>query len=342
MDLHLATILDYATLEEVAKDGAMEYNKWPGILEPLLQRLSENHTSTNTDLETIPDQIIGQLTSIQDTLRSCFAEKPPHTIQRLAELVISPKRHYKTLPAWLRAVDRVVSVSSTADIFPLPHAQPLPNSIIDSGLINGLVNGDSGGGPLHGNGAGGILWNNSAIDNGLGSDESLGGALLTPIPWLANRENGDAVGSPELGLLGSNANDEMLVPEREDGAVTQGELIRMEQEAGIVPVSQGRSSVRGTTDEGDGLGEEEADEIGPHARGPDVVGVEDMGLQDGNNLELQLGRGVGETESDTSAAVAISEPIQTQTTKTLDIDAEGDVVLADAEGTAECPSNLKE
>lgn len=28
----------------------------------------------------------------------------------------------------------------------------------------------------------------------------------------------------------------------------------------------------------------------PHARGPDVVGVEDMGLQDGKGIEVQIGK----------------------------------------------------
>ena len=236
---------------------------------------------------------------------------------------MSPKRHYKTLPAWLRAVDRVVSVSSTADIFPLPHAQPLPNNVIDSSLINGLVNGDSNG---LGNG-GGILWNNSNRDGALGSDESLGGALLTPIPWMVNRTVGeDDGGSPDLGLLGSDAGGEMLVPEREDGAVTQGELIRMEQEAGIVPINQNRGPSRG--EEGDEMLDEEAEEVGPHARGPDVVGVEDMGLQNGHGVELQLGRTGGESV-DVQVSPAGSEQPSTSSNE------DGDVVLTDADGTIE-------
>src|SRR5437764_13416144 len=174
--------------------------------------------------DTIPDLLIQQFNYITKTLRTCFSEKPPHTIQRFAELVLSPTKHYKTLPAWLRAVDRVVSVSSTADIFPLPHAQPLPGSVIDSTLTNG-VNGIGSG-----TGGGGILWANSdnrnGYDAGLGSDESLGGALLTPIPWLkngVNNSNSTDMSSPSSDPLGEPMQSDRnpMVPERDHGAVTQ-------------------------------------------------------------------------------------------------------------------------
>jgi hypothetical protein len=103
------------------------------------------------------------LDSIKSTLKTFFASKPPHTIQRLAELVLRPNAHYRTLPAYLRAVDRVVSVTSTADIFPL-QTEP------SAGQVNGVLNG----------GGHSFMF----PDHAPGSDESLGGALLTPIPWL--------------------------------------------------------------------------------------------------------------------------------------------------------------
>ena len=241
--------------------------------------------------DTIPDLLIQQFNYVTQTLRTCFSSKPPHTIQRFAELVLFPTKYYKTLPAWLRAVDRVVSVSSTADIFPLPHAQPLPGSVIDSTLTNGLANGAGIG---SGTGGGGILWTNSdsrnGYDAGLGSDESLGGALLTPIPWLKNGVGGPASNEMEdqgSDLLGEpiEADGDPMVPEREDGAVTQGELIRQEQEAGIVPVSQTLGS-RGTNADGE-VDDGEVDEM-PHARGPDIVGAEDIGLQGGKRMEVSI------------------------------------------------------
>ena len=180
-------------------------------------------------------------------------------------------------------------MSSSADVFPL-HEGP--------GLVNGVVNG----------GGGGILWRNDDTrpangNSDLGSDESLGGALLTPIPWLRNR-SGSA--EPETGADGDtqllSGDDDLgaaiieaspvvdqqqdpLVPEREDGAVTQGELIRLEQEAGVVPVAGGvppRGMEREGLDEGD-----EEDNV-PHARGPDMVGAVDMGKVEGQEVEVSL------------------------------------------------------
>lgn len=141
-------------------------------------------------------------------------------------------------------------------------------------------------------GGGGILWTNSDTrDAGLGSDESLGGALLTPIPWL---KNGEIAGStspksdPLLDQVDPPSNS--FVPGHQDGAVTQGELIRMEQEAGIVPISQSRS------EGGEGIQGEGVDAI-PHARGPDTLGVEDMGLQGGKDVRLQISKGSPKADS---------------------------------------------
>lgn len=225
-----------------------------------------------------------------------------------------PRRHYRHLPPYLAALDRVVSVSSPLSDFPLPQLTVNTNT-------NGshLSNGDT----------------TITVDReGLASDESLGGALLTPIPWL-RKENSlaDAVSnaqSLENGyradhtedidaiaqtLNGSSDNhtptDEekanMTTEEvlRAEGAVTQGELLRQEQEAGVVPVAQAttrRTMLTGTpsvarepiihSHEG-----EERPEEHPHARGPDLIGMEDMGPQEGGlgvsrplDMEAAVGR----------------------------------------------------
>jgi PPP4R2 len=128
----------------------------------------------------LPPPLASLLASAKSTLRHNFGTKPPHTIQRLAELILRPTHHYRTLPAYLRALDRVVSVSSSADTFPLPQAGYLG----DGNQPNGVANGTRSGFMM--------------MDNSLGSDESLGGALLTPIPWLTNRP----VENNEPGLVG--------------------------------------------------------------------------------------------------------------------------------------------
>ena len=290
--------------------------------------------SQPSSADTIPDLLIQQFNYITQTLRTCFSEKPPHTIQRFAELVLSPKKYYKTLPAWLRAVDRVVSVSSTADIFPLPHAQPLPGTVIDSTLTNG-VNGIGSG-----TGGGGILWSNSdnrnGYDAGLGSDESLGGALLTPIPWLKNGINNSSsadMSSPSSDPLGEPMQSDRnpLVPERDQGAVTQGELIRQEQEAGIVPVNQtmGPRSL-GMGDEADD-GEVDDSDVIPHARGPDIVGPEDIGLQGGKNMEVSIGGHADSRLDEMHPLVEAGKPADVEM-KVEGEPGDEDIILTDVDG----------
>jgi hypothetical protein len=236
------------------------------------------HTSSK------PPHITELLKSITSTLNILFSKHPPHTVQRLAELVLNPRRHYKTLNSYLHAVDRVVHVTSGAHIFPLPPAVPAPSS------TTVLSNGD----PLL------VSWGNPATQNGLGSDESLGGALLTPISWLTKSHHNGNTHSPMEGDLktestemidgpnglggietvtvsvngiSSTRGDSTVSPPNEtngiaslraEGGVTQGELLRQEQRAGVVPVTQlsHRAGV-------DGMGE--ADEL-PHARGPEEIG----------------------------------------------------------------------
>lgn len=166
----------------------------------------------------------------------------------------------------------------------------------------------------------------------LGSDESLGGALLTPIPWLHSRgqnelisestemvdgPNGagrietvtvgmlsgqvprqEAVASSTVSQIASSHPDGETLPST--GPVTQGELLRQEQQAGIVlnnPHSMTTSPTRTTFGEIEGGGTVvetvETEEEAPHARGPEIIGMEDTGPQKQGvslNIEGAVGR----------------------------------------------------
>ncbi|PGH27315.1 hypothetical protein AJ80_01025 [Polytolypa hystricis UAMH7299] len=399
--------IDEEVLELVAKDGTMDYDKWPGLLEPIIQRLEhivhndfptpkvppqihtsfmtalpiassysaqESNSQINNDKEnappsqaqpapfpsstsseripdsqpqpgptegTLPPPLAAILSSIEFTLRSYFLQKPPHTIQRFAELVLRPTLHYRTLPAYLRAVDRVVSVSSGADIFPLPVSMPLPGGLIDSTLANGV------------NGVGSTGY--SFSDSSLGSDESLGGALLTPIPWLNNSSlpGGNYGNLMECGAAtnrilgaGSPTSDAMtIVPPRESGGVTQGELIRQEQEAGVIPTShlnlqrQQPEPALAAGNEDMDTQADDSEEI-PHARGPAILGVQDLGLQDGKGVEMTLTRSptdITSSPAEAGADVPISEqtPAEAKLDNNEDApgepdrDGDGDIVIPD-------------
>lgn len=67
---------------------------------------------------------------------------------------------------------------------------------------------------------------------------------------------------------------------RAEGGVTQGELLRQEQRAGVVPAAQ--------LQRGDSEGKGEEDDV-PHARGPEEIGAEDIGTQEGG---LHVGHGM--------------------------------------------------
>ena len=251
------------------------------------------------------------ISTIKNHLAS-FPSYPPHTAQRLAELILTPNRHYKALASYLHAVDRVVQVTSGTDVFPLPPAVP--------NIQSTDVNGDSDSEERDP-----VSWAQGFRE--VGSDEALGGALLTMIPWLTRSPEGGVDNALALGPAtntGAKMNSEST--ETIDGpngvgsvetvsvsvngvpstgpitGVTQGELLRQEQKAGVVPVSQlhrplesspsvgsshlashlahsGAAGQEGEEAEGrEADGEDEEDEI-PHARGPEEIGMSDTGPQ---------------------------------------------------------------
>ncbi|KAF7186022.1 hypothetical protein HII31_12651 [Pseudocercospora fuligena] len=304
----------------------------------------------------LPPELLSMYQQSTRILQYDFAESPPYTIQRLAEMALRPKKHYRFLPAYLRALDRIVSVSSPVSDFPLPAL----HTPINGGF---LTNGDA-------------QVNGISEREGLGSDESLGGALLTPIPWLRNQQNalGPTPAAPESqGELHSESTETIEGPHgagsietvtvtvngissatasqpssspiasptlseqsdasssssastdaqlREQGGVTQGELLRQEQEAGVVPVSTagqpmtprrsmpaggagavGREPIVGGVP---GIAESAMDEgmeEEVHARGPDVIGMEDTGPQptsppgQGHVLDMEAAVGRGRSKS---------------------------------------------
>jgi hypothetical protein len=177
-----------------------------------------------------------RLAVLRKTLEAEFSGAPPHTVQRLAELLRYPNRHYHCLPKYLRALERVLSVSSTSAAFPLAQ-----NPTEEMQLSNGN--------------------NGNANGFGLGSDESLGGALLTPIPWLTPTSLTDGDGGAEGRALSPGDMNGMRV--------TQGELLRQEQELGVIPANQVMTGER--EDGGRGYSE------GPPALGPADVGPQPAG-----------------------------------------------------------------
>ncbi|KAH1495855.1 hypothetical protein LV164_000275 [Aspergillus fumigatus] len=276
---------------------------------------SKPQSVVDSPADTLPPPLVLLLDSIKSTLKTFFASKPPHTIQRLAELVLRPNAHYRTLPAYLRAVDRVVSVTSTADIFPL-QTEP------SAGQVNGVLNG----------GGHGFMF----PDHAPGSDESLGGALLTPIPWLTGASSPDNDGGATL--------SEGLVPGDSLSLATQTSQPEQVQQQAQDPIAQTQSSEMTAQNETMGGARpppvDSSEEI-PHARGPPIVGVEDMGLQDGKGVEMTLAQDANAPADQSSAPT--DQPRSTADEQTenqkpasrANADSDGDIQLDDVKEAGE-------
>ncbi|KAJ6264548.1 hypothetical protein Dda_0695 [Drechslerella dactyloides] len=199
-----------------------------------------NGGDSSSDERFLPPALKTALADIVQLLRTSFATAPPHTVQRFAELILKPTRHYHTLPKYLRAVNRVVGVTSGMDKFPLPTSRDglaVPNAVpLGSGLV---------------------------YDH----DDGATGATLTPIPWASAREY---IANTGVGTVGSPlGEDEVAVLIGEAGAsgigISQGELVRREQKAGVAPVPQLEGGA--------------AEDVLQQAAGPPELGAADVGPQ---------------------------------------------------------------
>lgn len=276
----------------------------------------------------LPKPIQDLLDEIKTKVQS-FESYPPHTLQRFAELIISPRAHYKALTSYLHAVDRVVQVTSGSDTYPLPPAIPDMTSM----NLNGDADSDAK------DPAEDVSWSNPTTA-AVGSDEALGGALLTPIPWLTRPSPESSEGTPGaqihsestetidgpngMGSIETVSVSVNGVPSTGHArGVTQGELLRQEQRAGVVPVTQlsrghGANGEEGEEEESGQQPEEEEEEEVPHARGPEEIGVDDTGLQEPHFV----GEGGVETQT-IDVAAAVGRPREDNTVADPTIETEG-------------------
>ncbi|KAJ4290746.1 hypothetical protein N0V88_006495 [Collariella sp. IMI 366227] len=273
-------------LRKAALDGSMDYSAWPQLLPTVLERIQEDYRAQyhracapsaaaplSPSPAALPKPVADMLNEVLSVLRTNFTQYPPHTIQRLSELVLRPRQHYRNLVPYLHALDRVVHVTSGANTYPLPPALP------DVGAMSLLANGIGGGGAASLHHLDGRVRTESTETiegpNGMGSIETVSVSVN---------------GIPSTGAAGGGV---ALLTQR---SVTQGELLRQEQRAGLVPLSQIRQQPQpqpqpqpGAGDEDDPMTEpstttseqekeEEEDEI-PHARGPAEIGPADTGPQ---------------------------------------------------------------
>lgn len=273
---------------------------------------------------TLPPPLLSLLSSIQSALKTQFTVAPPHTAQRLAELILRPTLHYRTLPSYLRALDRVISVSSPANFFPLPDIAH-PSGASNGRALNGSLTPDSSDTP--------------------NADDFIGGAELTPIPWLSGATSpsylsNDRASASDLrtestslidGPNGAGSLETVTVTVNGIASTGHEGLHRHDNDAGPAPITSrsiyGDRTLRnyvGRTSEDSSVGEVEERVT---ARGPEEIGMEDMGPQapgsGGFDVEAALGRkGEGESFMESSGEKERQ-------------DGEGDYVIVDAEEVTE-------
>ena len=258
-------------------------------------------SSTSALSGALPPQLLSLYSTIQKTLTSKFSVSPPYTVQRLAELVLRPSSHYRTLPSYLRALDRVLSVSSTADGFPLPLIAR--NSAIENGVGETTSYFGAGDPTVHTqthdefNGAAltRIPWLREPNHMLMNSDRPMAGDLHTESTSLIDGPNG--AGSLETVTVSVNGMTRTLKRDPLSLGSTQSETAHPGSEA----VHSGRITRSSAASALARQEEEEADEERVHARGPDEIGVADMGPQAADraagdfDVEAALGRpGEGE------------------------------------------------
>ncbi|TID06272.1 hypothetical protein CH35J_001440 [Colletotrichum higginsianum] len=298
-------------------------------------------SSVSEATESLPVQITAMLDEINSVL-STFPKYPPHTIQRLAELVLEPRRHYRHLASYLHAVDRVVHVTSGANIYPLPPA--IPDMSTMTLLSNGSANGQENPAAAA---AAAVAWSNStnSVASTVGTDEALGGALLTPIPWLTRRpspgssspasSNGggpaeirtestetidgpNGVGSIEtvsvsvngIPSMGASNSSRAITQEEAQhaAALRSGDGVRAsspeKQHQHQHQQQEHAAAATATSDAGAAVAEEEEEESEtPHARGPEEIGVGDLGPQSETTSFISGALGLEMQGIDVEAAV---------------------------------------
>ena len=272
---------------------------------------------------TLPPQLLSFYTNLKTNLTTSFSDAPPYTVQRLAELVLYPTTHYRTLPAYLRALDRTISVSSNSDVF------PLPSSGLDT--INSASNGA-------------FLASTTSTPHA----DDFNGAALTRIPWLrdtasmldtSERSLGGGIGiAPGTDLRtestsvidgpnGAGSIETVTVtvngvPSTGPGTtVTQPRLATVPTD-GVTPTSL-RPSAAATSavteapqpeDSGSSTlprsprNTEDDEEERPHARGPEEIGMEDMGPQSLSTVASGRGGSAGPAANLMDAEKAMGRP----------------------------------
>ncbi|KAJ1678995.1 hypothetical protein EV182_002940, partial [Spiromyces aspiralis] len=114
----LRQIIAYKILEVRALSGTGEYYMWDQSSLTNL-RHEDNEENNSKDLDQLPNEF--ELNDYKDRIGYSL---PPFTIQRIGELLSEPDLYYRTEVKFLRAIEKVVYVTSTVEDFPTTTKKP--------------------------------------------------------------------------------------------------------------------------------------------------------------------------------------------------------------------------
>ncbi|KAF5365782.1 hypothetical protein D9758_003265 [Tetrapyrgos nigripes] len=102
-------------------------------LPPFPPRTRDNNTMIESPISYMNQEQASEMKGYIFAQLDEFDSEPPFTIQRVCELCISPKKHYKSIGKYLRAVEKSLLVTSTRDSFPIPtekDTETVPHSMV--------------------------------------------------------------------------------------------------------------------------------------------------------------------------------------------------------------------
>ncbi|PWZ02571.1 hypothetical protein BCV70DRAFT_196818 [Testicularia cyperi] len=133
-----------------------------------------------------------------------FDIQPPFTIQRLAELVLFPTRHYRSARKWASAVSKCLLVTATRDAFPISPVQSATTTINGVHVDEDTTNTATELSEIELDRLDGLTDSSSTVSRRTRTDSTASNPphnldpLFSPIPFLAKHEQDEAAQDPNL------------------------------------------------------------------------------------------------------------------------------------------------
>lgn len=201
------------------------------------------------------------------TLAFAF-RSPPFTIQRICELALYPRKHYTSLPKYLRALNRVISVSSDRSAFTEDDSlEPYASTSATTMEAGAPANATSIPSPM-------LPTRRPAVARSPASSPRalpVAAPLLSPIPWLVKDKEDDLDSVDDMDLSSAAAGSSSPASARRT-SLGSGLPLSPTAKAGLAPIAHTQTPTGGVVDE-----------VDPGSGGSEIV--EPVALSSATSLE---------------------------------------------------------